>query len=201
MTEEEAKIIVGPHAQAIKGFFKTAMRRYKEEYLTSARADHDASIQAQCINGHIISEASKYAAGFSDSEVRLSNVQNLKHLLIGGNVAIRFKKVDCELRPSNNETAQSLAYRCGGHVDGIQAEVHLDAGYRLNEAGDEIASVHLMRWSSPIRTQWHFEILDSEVKSDIIPLFDMPDKDDNELAEVKGKPSKVADIRKAENDD
>ncbi len=201
MTEDQVVAALMPHAQPIKGFFKTAMRRYKEEYEPSARADHDVSIQAQCLHGHIIKEASTYAAAFPDSEVKLGNSNGLKHLLVNGNIALRFKKVDCELQPSNNETAQSIAYRCGASMAGIEADVRLDAGYRLNSAGDEIQSVHIIRWCSPRRTQWHFELLDDEIKSAVIPLFPVPEEyPDEPPAEIRGKPSNVVELKPTEND-
>lgn len=202
MTEDEFKARFLHHFAPIRGFFEDAMSTYLSEYSPAARADHDPSIQAQCLHGHIVKAASKYAAGFSDRDVAFANCNNLEHMILDGHVEVRFKKLGRDLQPRNNETRQSLSFRNGESLNGFPISMSLDAGYTLNAVGDAIESVHLIRWASHKVKHWIIDIVAEPPKSVVHAMFDLPEATHDEPSEIRPRKSDVVGIRsERENDE
>ena len=116
-------------------------------------------------------------------------------LIYAGHIAVRFKKFDERLQPSNNETPQSRSFTGGTIADCIPASVTLDCGYTLDEFGEAITGVYLVQRESKKSCHWVIEIAE-EMKTIVTPLFNEPDEEMEETpAAVVPKKSEVVQLR------
>ena len=203
ISENEARRLLEKHLPELRQFFIRALERYQAEYQPSARADHDASIQAACIHGHVVSEASKYAERFPDSEVKFEAPGNCGMLIFGGRIAVRFKKFDARLQPSNNETPQSRSFTGSTISEKIPASATLDCGYQLNALGDSIIGVFVVDRITAAKPHWVMEISEAEIRTTVTPLFEAQQESVEEAtpAAIVPRKSEVVELRPVKKDD
>lgn len=87
----------------------------------------------------MLKEAARYADRAEG--VCWFKVNQLHGLVINEQIAIRFKKFDCRIIPSNIRTQQVVSFRSQRHIEGIDAIHHLEVGYNLDSLEKEIAEV------------------------------------------------------------
>jgi hypothetical protein len=85
-------------------------------------------------------------------------IRGLNAFVIDDFIAIRFKKLDGELEPSNIATHQVAQFRNQEDIEGLPAFHHLEIGYVLDELQTRIESTHLICPSGPKSHSWAMDL-------------------------------------------
>jgi hypothetical protein len=123
--------------KCIKGAWKDYLG-----YPDHLRLQHTPRSRASLVHDHIVMRVRNAFDDFDD--VRLHDINKLFVLVLPGEVVIRFKKLNDNLRSSGIPTQQRLEFAAQGDLPGIESVTHLEAGYTLNEFETAIDGVHVV---------------------------------------------------------
>lgn len=172
MTEQEAKLVIGTHAQGIVSSIQMGLSDYftSPEY-ARARIIHSQRTASSAAHDHVIHQLT---SDFADvSGVSFSNRKNLKLMLIHRNgtlIALRFNKFTRGLLAQGNRTRQSYLYQ-KLELEGFPKHAPLVAGYRLNKLASTIAGIYITcRYQN--QNLWEWNLL--ETASEQGSLFEFP---------------------------
>lgn len=202
ITEEQAINFLEPHLGAIWEIVKGGWDDYLSLYSDTVRVTHCSTTRANIVHDHQIARASRYAQAAND--VRIFDLSKLKILVIDGQFAIRFKKVDDDLRSANQPTRQVEEFRAQEQLADLPSTYNLEAGYLLNKLETEIQGIYLV---CPNRKghYWASELNGDVATQKIFDLFEnqqtIPDTAEEEGIPVRRKKdSNIVPLRR-ENDE
>lgn len=205
ITDEQAKMRLGSHLPHFHRFFHDALDLYESDYSERVRSEHGASDFFSCIHCHVSATAAEYAAKFPDRDVCFRRIGNLAHIVIDNEIAVRFKKLNSRLEPSNNETSNSRQFLSSEESELLNASSLITLGYTVNDARTEIDSVHLISWTSPTRKNWVIEITRGAANTVVheLPLghANEADIDSEQPSKIKTKDSKVVPLSRKKKDE
>lgn len=169
ITEEKAVNFLESHLASIWEIVKGGWDDYLSLYSDTVRVVHDSTTRANIVHAHQIERASRYAQ--SASNVRLVDLSRMKILVVDGQFAIRFKKLDGDLKSANQPTRQVEEFRAQAQLSDLPPTYNLEAGYLLNELETEILGVYLV---CPNRKghYWAAELREDVATQTIFDLFE-----------------------------
>jgi hypothetical protein len=168
ISQTDALSALAPHCS---GLYKIATAPWDEYH---ARMPEDllvtftARTRASSIHDLMVREATRYAA--ENQDVRPFERQMMRGIVIGGTIAIRFKKLDEESHSKGHYTKQVAEYRNQRQLDGIDAVHHLELGYVLNQFETEVEEVRLV-CPSGHGTAWWSRIDRGSIEPAVIDLL------------------------------
>jgi len=179
ISEQEAIRHLQPHISAIRDIIVGGWGDYIAKYPEDVRVLHCPTTRAGIVHDHQIHRASVYAQ--EASGVPLYDLTRLKMLVIDGRFAIRFKKLDNDLRSANLQTKQVREFRSQEQLCGLPQTHNLEAGYLLSELETEIQDVFLvcpnksgLYWAAKLEENY-------QVKQTVFDLFEnFPEMDELE---------------------
>lgn len=197
ISEQEAVNNLYPHISAIREIVVGGWNDYIEKYPEEVRVLHCPTTRAGIVHDHQIHRASIYAQ--KASGVTLCDLTRLKMLIIDGKFAIRFKKLDNDLRSANLKTKQIREFRSQEQLCGLPQTHNLEAGYLLSELETEIQNVFLvcpnkggLYWAAKLEEH-------SKVEQTIFDLFEnfqgMDETDEEEEVGIRPKEDNVIPLR------
>lgn len=155
------------------------------------RATFTTTTRAGIVHDFQVARASSYAAQHG-SQIRIAESSKLRLIVIADRYAIRLKKLDEALMPSNHITDQVRDFRGQRQIPGLPESCNLELGYVLNRSETDIEQVCLVFPNGPYRNLWAIDLLKMQaVTSQAVLNFgehkapEQPEKD--ESAEVIGK--------------
>jgi hypothetical protein len=107
------------------------------------------------------------------NDVELVEINKLFMMVVGCDLALRFKKLDEGMRASNIPTQQSLDFSNQDDLPGIESITHLDAGYRLNALQTIIEGVYIC-CPNGSAVLWYFEIEPEEGEANNVVSLPRP---------------------------
>jgi hypothetical protein len=124
---------LAPWFERLHDRFHQAMRLYNEQYPDSVRAEHDDSVAAHCVHGHLV-------AGFmrefeAERGFNFLKLRGLQVVNIFDRVVARMKKVSAEGRHQNADTEQQRCFDRQEDIPGLPpAALRLTFGYEPDPA-------------------------------------------------------------------
>jgi len=146
---------------------------------------------------HMIDRASRLEAKFPS--IKAFDSDGLKGIVVNGNMAFIFKKLDENLRPQNNETQHIDDYLSQTELVGVDAAHHFVAGYTENRLTGELADVFVV-YPAGRGLYWSIKMTGIEATSVVSDMFAA----DQAVEESELRPRRVsADVipLKREEDD
>lgn len=135
---------IAEHLEPVRQLIQAGWDDYLGDYSEHQRlVIHDSTARANIVHCHQMARASAYAAR-SSGAARIAVVKRLRVLVLGGQCAVRIKKFDPCLNPSNLPTRQVRAFNNQQPLDGLPQTLNLDAGYLLNKTETEIQSIYVV---------------------------------------------------------
>ena len=139
--QNDAIAILHGHMPAFYGVVDGAWQDYVS-YPIEKRIVHSPRSRASVVHDHMVDRAAKYAA--RESGVQIVEKSGLYLFVFGGQIAVRFKKFDEELRTRNQPSGQVEQFKNQMQLPGVKAAHNLESGYILSSDGQSIAAVHLV---------------------------------------------------------
>lgn len=188
-----------PHLQAACEIVLGAREDYEKLYSPAAKIAHDSSCKAHITQRHMLMRAFRYAAEHSET-VKTFECNRLSGIICDQSFAFIFKKLDDELRSSNNVTRQIISYRSQEEIPGIPAVYKLIAGYREHDETGELLGVYVTRprgWG----INWRIRLDAIEDAPVTTPLFEEQSEFEEEvLISPRKKPAEVIDFKRGQDD-
>ncbi len=123
-------------------------------YPIEKKVVHSARSRASLVHDHIIDRTAKYAA--RTQEVQIVEKRGLFLFVFDGQIAVRFKKFDEDLKTSNQPSGQVQQFKNQMQLPGVQAAHNLESGYILTADAQALSAVHLV---CPSGTGVYWDIL------------------------------------------
>lgn len=181
---DETLQFLRPHRDALFMFPKKAFELY-QTLSPEVLLHFGKRTRASAVHDLMLKEAARYADRAEG--VRWFKVNQLHGLVINEQIAIRFKKFDSRIIPSNIRTQQVVSFRSQCHIEGIDAIHHLEVGYNLDSLEKEIAEVFVVNPSGFKSNFWAYKITESEVKPIVENIFSDHSDDTIQPAIIKPK--------------
>lgn len=112
-------------------------------YPAGVRMQHSPRSRASCVHDHMVTRA----RALFEPRPEMATCQDrggLFLVLLHGRIALRFKKLDEDLRSCNIPTQQSLEFvRQEMDLPGFKRITYLQAGYQLNKTQTEISGAYI----------------------------------------------------------
>ena len=136
------------------------------------------------------------------SDARLFNSSELRIFVLKEIIALRFKKLDDSMLSRNQPTEQVRSFRGQQQIPGIPSVYNLEAGYVLDNLGQNIRSVHIVCPNGD-GVYWDFELRETDVTAKITDMFDTERKEqDVKPAQYRRrKEGQVLTFKKKDGDD
>lgn len=169
------------------------------EYPIDKRIVHSPRTRASTVHDHMVDRATKYAA--RESGVQIVERSGLYLFVVSGQIAVRFKKFDVDLKTRNQPSSQVLQFKNQMQLPGVQAAHNLESGYILSADAQTLAAVHLV-CPSGSGVYWDILLTEQTQTGIIQDLFTKNIETDeaDEGAKIKRRESaKIIQIKK--NDD
>jgi hypothetical protein len=188
---DDALLLLKVHEEAITALVREAwnsLRSLPKEQLLVL----DATARANIVSCQMRFRATKY---FESVGVPVYEYNRALLFLLGGRLALRFKKLDDELRSSNIPTRQVAAMRGQLPLPGIGDVSFIDVGYVLDREQLDIERICAVCLNGD-EDFWEYDLVTGSDISKVHHLF--PATEFKELhAEVRGKPHVIERRRKA----
>ena len=166
LRKELALLRLGSYLNLIQNCIERAWQEYSS-YPVEHRLKHTSRSRASLMHDHIVFAARLAFDGITD--INMVEINKLFIVTFGADIALRFKKLDDNLRSSGIETQQSLDFSRQFDLPGIASVTHLEAGYRLNRLGTALAGVYIC-CPNGISILWHHEIKSGAADNNVIQL-------------------------------
>jgi len=196
--QHDAILILNKHLSAFYGVVGGAWQDYIS-YPIEKRIVHSPRSRASLVHDHMVYRAMKYAA--MESGVQIIERSGLYLFIFGGQIAVRFKKFDEELKTRNQPSGQVQQFKAQMQLPGVHSAHNLESGYILSADAQSLAAVHLV---CPSGTGVYWDILltsqsQTSVVQDLFANKIAPQEAD-EGAKIRRRDSaKIIQIKK--NDD
>ena len=193
--QQNAILILDKHLSAFYGCIEGAWGDYMS-YPVEKKVVHSARSRASLVHDHMIDRAAKYAA--RTQEVQIVEKKGLFLFVFDGQIAVRFKKFDEDLKTSNQPSGQVQQFKNQMQLPGVQAAHNLESGYILAADAQALGAVHLV---CPSGTGVYWDILltaqaQTGVIQDLFAKRIAPDEGD-EGAKIKRRENlKIIQIKK-----
>ena len=151
--QQDAILILDKHLPAFYGCIEGAWSDYMS-YPIEKKVVHSARSRASLVHDHIIDRTAKYAA--RTQEVQIVEKRGLFLFVFDGQIAVRFKKFDEDLKTSNQPSGQVQQFKNQMQLPGVQAAHNLESGYILTADAQALSAVHLV---CPSGTGVYWDIL------------------------------------------
>jgi len=188
-----------PHFEAANEIVKGALDDYEKLYPPAAKIAHDPSCRAHIKQRHMLTRAFLYAAEHPET-VKTFECNGLSGIICDQSFAFIFKKLDNELRSSNNTTDQIMNYRSQEDIPGIPAIYKLIAGYKEHDETGECMGVYVTR-PRGYGNNWRIRIDDDAVEPTTTPLFEEQNELEEEVSITPRKaPAEVIEFKRGQDD-
>ena len=172
LERDDAETALAPHVAAIKEIVAGAWSDYQKKYSLEVRAAHTRTTRANIVHCHMIERAAKYAQ--IATGVRIHETQRMMTMVLDtakGMIAMRFKKLDDDLRSQNQPTGQVDDFRMQMPLSGFEETHNFDAGYTVNEMAQELSGVYVVCLNGS-GNYWEIALTDEGIQSIVTDLFD-----------------------------
>jgi hypothetical protein len=196
--QQDAISILEPHLPAFYNCIDGAWKDYIS-YPIEKRIVHTPRSRASLVHDHMVDRATKYAA--REGGAQIVERSGLYLFVFGGQIAVRFKKFDEELKTRNQPSNQVQQFKNQMQLPGVQASYNLESGYILSADSQSLAAVHLV---CPSGTGVYWDILLTEqtqtgIVQDLFTKNIETDTSDEGVKIKRRESAKIIQIKK--NDD
>lgn len=166
ISEAEAKIILDPYKTRLRECVTHAWKDYESQY-GPMRHIHTPRTRANIVHDHMVHHAKRLFE--SDTDVSMYEVKGLFLVEIGGQLHVRFKKLDEDKRHHNYPTPQNLEFWEQLFLPGMPHLIRLVAGYELNDLQTDINAVYITCPNGSCNA-WYFELENEIAQAEIVEL-------------------------------
>lgn len=154
ISENAARTILDPYMVRLRECITLAWENYEYQY-GLMRHIHTPRTRANIVHDHMVYHARRLFEG--DTNVSMSEVKGLFLVEIGGQLLVRFKKLDEDKRHHNYPTPYNLEFWGQLDLPGIPHVTRLVAGYELNNLQTDINAIYITCPNGSCNA-WHFEL-------------------------------------------
>ena len=183
INETEAVTRLQAHLPALRDIVVGGWNDYRQEYSDKQRTIHTATTRAGIVHDHQIERASRYCQIAADA--RLDDLTRLKLLVLDGVFAIRFKKLDDDMRSANLPTQQITDFRAQEQLPGLPETHNLEAGYVLPKIGAEVSDAYLVCPNGP-KTYWVTALTGAAANQKVFELHELQREQERQDTETVG---------------
>ncbi len=153
LSEQQSREVFGSRTDILRECIEFAWDRYLA-MPPEIHVDLTPRSRASIVHDFIVSEARKRF--FNDSGVQLVTRRGL-FTIDFGEVQLRFKKFNGQLRPQSIPTNQTRAFMIQEELPGLPLPTKLTAGYKLDNIQQNIECIAVVCFSDD-RCAWFFEL-------------------------------------------
>jgi len=175
------------------------------ERFPELRTIWSATTKATVVHDFQIGRACLYAE--SVDGVRVQDSGGMKVMVVDSQFAIRMKKLDDRLLPSNQLTDQVKDFRGQQQLPGFPKTYNLDLGYVLNRAQTTLEQIFLVFPNGPSQNYWESDLLQADAAGQkrVIELFEhlkpQESEEEDDATTVRPKRDGTAPLKRESDDE
>lgn len=152
-----------------------------------------STTRANMVQNWIVEEASRRL-----NYRQIVDCSGMKVFVMGGGIALRFKKLDRDGLSRNVKTGQITKFAAQEQLAGVESQCNIEAGYVLDALQTHIESTHIVCPNGIRNICWSLELTDARPKAVVRDLFQTRNAPGENVLPFKKK-KEFGDHEKKEN--